>query len=95
VTASCGLVFLFGDYSPASTTAPSLRAARLERLPDKVLVSSGPSPSSRVLLFSGGGGRNYSEWPVLPHFGPLLRARYIFPFRRGPSPPQCPVFDLS
>jgi hypothetical protein len=63
VSFSCGSVFFHGDYSPTTSTAPSLRAHVLSDS-SEVPVNPGIQISTFLFPFSfqrfgGGGGRNY------------------------------------
>jgi hypothetical protein len=93
-------VYLFfrGDLRSTATSAPSLKPPRPERLPNKVSVS----PDSWKLCFHIR-SVSYSfaltlslllGRPVLLHYRLLLHFLYLFPFWRGSTPPQCPVFDV-
>jgi hypothetical protein len=68
-----------------------LNSTRPEWLPDKVPVDPDVSPSTFLPPLFQMVGHNWLEWPVFPHFHFLLRVQSLFPFRRGPTPPQCSV----
>jgi hypothetical protein len=81
---SCGSVFLRCLLSHCSL----LKATHLERVPDRVPVDPGVSPSS--CFSSRWWGQNSLEWPVLLHFQLLLCVQSLLLFRTAPIPPQCP-----
>jgi hypothetical protein len=65
------LGFSCGDFSPTAPAAPSLRCQSVQVY------------NHHPFFLSKRWGKNYPEWPVLPHFRLLLRMRSLFPFRRG------------
>jgi hypothetical protein len=68
--------------APAAPSSPRLPSGSLIRCQSVQVYHHHP-----VYPISG---VNYLKWPVLLHFRLLLCVRALFPFRRGPTPPQCP-----
>jgi hypothetical protein len=74
------MTFSYGSAPPIEATilqplpCSLLKVACPEQLTVKVPVEPGVLPSSEVFIpFSNRRGRNYVEWPVLPHFWLFLR----------------------
>jgi hypothetical protein len=85
-----------------------LEASRLEQLPDNLLVGPVVLPSTlfstswhktgckiiKILFLSV--RAHYLECPVLLYLRTLLCCyRFLLPFRKGPTPPQCPLRDFT
>jgi hypothetical protein len=97
-------LLLRGNLRSTATSAPSLKSAHPERLPDKVPVSPDfqhPRQfffftfSLSLLFFSSLSPRGTKTPGVAgaPPY-PALLTPLLFALHRGSTPPQCPVFDV-
>jgi hypothetical protein len=88
--------FLYGDLSPTALTAPSLGAARPERLPYEVPVSHGTLSWSEAFPPNGGGKTIPSD--PCSHISRSSTANSASRFFAlfgggGATPPQCSLLD--
>jgi hypothetical protein len=74
--------FFCNDFSPTPTTAPFLRCQSF------LVFHHHP-------VFSFMVGHNCPEWPALPYYRLLLSVHLLFLFRKGLTPPQCPLPYIS
>jgi hypothetical protein len=97
--------FLRGNLRSTATSAPSLKPARPEPLPDKVPVSPDSHhprqffiPHSLSLLFffslSPVGTKTPGVGGAPPYPALLTLTLFLFPLRMGSTPPQCPLLDF-